>query len=64
MTLMSCQKQFTESNTENNCYASFYAMEKCTKYKDDLKKKMLYFSNVEIIEPTGIKWSSIRFQRK
>ena len=33
------------------------------KYKDDLKKKMLYFSNVEIIEPTGIKWSSIRFQR-
>ena len=24
---------------------------------------MLYFSNVEIIEPTGIKWSSIRFQR-
>ena len=33
------------------------------KYKDDLKKKMLYFSNVDIIEPTGIKWSSIRFQR-
>ena len=33
------------------------------KYKDDLKKKMLYFSNVDIIEPTGIKWSSIHFQR-
>ena len=33
------------------------------KYKDDLKKKMLYFSNVDIIEPTGIKWSSICFQR-
>lgn len=33
------------------------------KYKDDLKKKMLYFSNVDVIEPTGIKWSSIRFQR-
>ena len=33
------------------------------KYKDDLKKRMLYFSNVDIIEPTGIKWSSIRFQR-
>lgn len=34
-----------------------------TKYKDDLKKKMLYFSNVDIIEPTEIKWSSICFQR-
>ena len=33
------------------------------KYKDDLKKKMLYFSNVDSIEPTKIKWSSIRFQR-
>lgn len=33
------------------------------KYKDDLKKKMLYFSNVDIIEPVGIKWSAIRFQR-
>lgn len=33
------------------------------KYKDDLKKKMLYFSNVDSTEPTEIKWSSIRFQR-
>ena len=33
------------------------------KYKDGLKKKMLYFSNVDSIEPTEIKWSSIRFQR-
>lgn len=33
------------------------------KYKDDLKKKMLYFSNLDAIEPTGIKWSFIRFQR-
>lgn len=33
------------------------------KYKDDLRKKMLYFSNVDSIEPTEIKWSSIRFQR-
>lgn len=32
-------------------------------YKDDLKKKMLYFSNVDTLEPTSIKWSSIRFQR-
>lgn len=32
-------------------------------YKDDLKKKMLFFSNVDILEPTSIRWSSIRFQR-
>lgn len=34
-----------------------------TEYKDDLKKKMLFFSNVDIVEPTSIRWSSIRFQR-
>jgi 5-methylcytosine-specific restriction enzyme subunit McrC len=32
-------------------------------YKDDLKKKMLFFSNVDTLEPPSIKWSSIRFQR-
>ncbi len=32
-------------------------------YKDDLKKKMLFFTNVDIVEPTSIRWSSIRFQR-
>lgn len=32
-------------------------------YKDDLKKKMLYFSNVDTLEPSEIRWSSIRFQR-
>ena len=34
-----------------------------SKYKDDLKKKMLVFSNIELLEPTSIRWSSIRFQR-
>ncbi len=33
------------------------------KYRDDLKKEMLYFSNVDIIEVASIHWSSIRFQR-
>ena len=33
------------------------------KYKDDLKKEMLFFSNVGTIDPTAIHWSSIRFQR-
>lgn len=31
--------------------------------KSDLKKKILFFSNVDTIEPHSIKWSSIRFQR-
>ncbi len=34
-----------------------------SEYKDDLKKKMLFFSDVDTIEPTSIRWSSIRFQR-
>ena len=33
------------------------------KYKDDLKKEILFFSNVDTIDPSMIRWSSIRFQR-
>ena len=32
-------------------------------YKDDLKKEMLFFSNIDTLDPTAIRWSSIRFQR-
>lgn len=32
-------------------------------YKSDLKKEMLFFSNVDTIDPTTIHWSAIRFQR-
>ena len=32
-------------------------------YKNDLKKEMLFFSNVDVIDPTTIRWSAIRFQR-
>ena len=32
-------------------------------YKSDLKKEMLFFSSVDIIEPASIKWTTIRFQR-
>ncbi len=32
-------------------------------YKVELKKKMLFFSNVDIVELSQIKWSSIVFQR-
>lgn len=34
-----------------------------SEYRDDLKKEMLYFSTVEVIEPYGIQWSGIRFHR-
>ncbi len=33
------------------------------KYKSDLKKEMLFFSNVDTIDPASIRWSAIRFQR-
>lgn len=33
------------------------------KYKNDLKKKMLFFSEVDVIDPLTINWSTIRFQR-
>ena len=33
------------------------------KYKDTLKKEMLYFSNVDTIDLRTVRWSSIRFQR-
>lgn len=33
------------------------------KYKDNLKKMMLFFSDVDLLNPTSIRWSTIRFQR-
>lgn len=32
-------------------------------YKSELKKEMLFFSNIDAIDPTMIRWSAIRFQR-
>lgn len=32
-------------------------------YKSDLKKEMLFFANVDDINPSTVRWSSIRFQR-
>ena len=32
-------------------------------YKSELKKEMLFFSNVDTIDPSVIRWSAIRFQR-
>lgn len=32
-------------------------------FKNDLKKKMLFFSDVDPLEPTSISWTVLRFQR-
>lgn len=32
-------------------------------YKSDLKREMLFFSNVDTVDPTMINWATIRFQR-
>ena len=34
-----------------------------TEHKNDLKKEMLFFSNVDTIDPELVRWNSIRFQR-
>lgn len=33
------------------------------KYKTDLKKGMLFFSDIDIIDPFSIKWTTIKFQK-
>lgn len=33
------------------------------KYKDELKKEMLFFSGVDTVDPVSVRWSSICFQR-
>ncbi|MDD4219733.1 MAG: 5-methylcytosine-specific restriction endonuclease system specificity protein McrC [Sphaerochaetaceae bacterium] len=32
-------------------------------YKDELRKQILFFSNIDLLEPASIKWLAIRFQR-
>ena len=32
-------------------------------YKQSLKKELLYFSNVDLIDPKQVRWSSVRFHR-
>ena len=32
-------------------------------YKDELKKKMVFISNIDMLEPKSIRWSAIRFRR-
>ena len=34
-----------------------------TTYKNELKKEMLFFSNVDTLEPASIRWAALRFHR-
>lgn len=34
-----------------------------TTYKDELKKEMLFFSNIDTIDPASIRWAALRFHR-
>ncbi len=34
-----------------------------TEYKDILKKEILYFSDIDLIEPSSIQWDRVRFHR-
>ena len=34
-----------------------------SKHKNDLKQKMFFFSNIDVLDPWAINWSQIRFQR-
>ena len=60
--------ELSENNTLNQIIKTtvMLLLRNCkvkSNYKDDLKKKMLFFSGVDILEPSAIQWTSIRFQR-
>jgi len=60
--------EFSENNLLNQILKTTVMLlvrhaEVDSEYKDELKKEMLFFSNVDEIDPIGIRWSFIRFQR-
>ncbi len=67
--LLNCEyDELSENNRLNQILKStvflLLSSEKVeTKYKDDLKKEMLFFSNVDTLELQSVKWLNIRFQR-
>ena len=57
---------FTKLNTlqDYQKFPNWFGMIVANTAKNALqKKKMLFFSNVDMLEPTSIRWSAIRFQR-
>ena len=67
--LLSCEfDELSENNLYNRILktTSFLLLRHSgvdNEYKSDLKKKMLFFTNVDCPDPTSIMWSSIRFTR-
>ena len=67
--LLTCEfDDLTENNLLNQILKTtvmllIHHSEVDDEYKADLKKEMLFFSTVDEIDPTTIKWNSIRFHR-
>ena len=67
--VLSCSfDKFSENNLYNQILKTTVMLllrnkEVKAKYKDNLKKMMLFFSDVELLNPISIRWSTIRFQR-
>lgn len=67
--LLSCEfDELSENNLLNQILKStvlilLKSSDVDSEWKSDLKKEMLYFSNVNTVDLKGIKWSTIRFQR-
>ena len=67
--IVSCEYDELSENNSFNQILKTTAMlllrhgDVATEYKSDLKKEMLFFANVDIIDPVSIHWSSLRFQR-
>lgn len=60
--------ELSENNTLNQILKTtvmilFRHSKVSAEYKNTLKKEMLFFSHVDTIDPTAIKWSSIQFHR-
>ena len=64
--LMALQRTLSENNLLNQILKTTVMLllrhtRVNQEYKSDLKKEMLFFSNVDTIDPTTIRWSAIRF---
>ncbi len=68
MVLTSVYDELSENNLHNRILKTTVFLllgHKSVKeeYKSELKKEMLFFSDVERIDPSSVRWASIRFQR-
>ena len=67
--VLSCNfDKFSENNLYNQILKTTVMLLLINKkvkaeYKDNLKKLMLFFSDVDLLNPKGIRWSAIQFQR-